>query len=674
MFESLRKQPLVATTKERCRVCFTCVRECPAKAIRIVSGQAEVIAERCIGCGNCVRVCSQHAKEVRSSISEVAKLLASDAVVVACVAPSFPVEYQELDYSQVVGMMRALGFTYVVEVGFGADLVARAYQRFFVEKGGERCITTACPAIVAYVTKYHPALVKYLAPIASPMIATARAVRQRYGRHIKVVFIGPCIAKKDEPVLVGGEDEIEAVLTFAELKQLFHEAGVSGDNCEPSEFDPPHASMGGLFPVGRGLLQAAGLNEDLLQDEIVSTDGARNFVEAIREFEDGDLKVRLLDVLCCNGCIMGSGLTTDAPLFRRRAAISRYARQRAEQLNHAIFECERERYEYLDLAVSFTPSDLRLPAPSRDELKRILTRMGKNNPEDELNCGACGYESCVDHAVAIHRGLAESEMCLPWTIDQLKATASKLAGSYRDLASAQQQLVQSEKLASMGQLAAGIAHEVNNPLGIVLLYAHLLLERFPKESSEHEDLKMIVEQADRCKTIVGGLLNFARRNRVRLMRVELKAFLEKAVASVIVPPQVSVRVHCDDPALTADLDRDQMLQVVTNLLHNAIEAMPHGGAVDLTGVREGEMVKVVVSDTGCGIKEENLKMIFEPFFTTKQIGKGTGLGLAVAYGIVKMHRGRIEVRSNADPEKGPTGTTFTVTLPARSTEEEGVLA
>jgi dissimilatory sulfite reductase (desulfoviridin) alpha/beta subunit len=119
----------ITTIKERCRMCYTCVRECPAKAIRIVTGQAEVIAERCIACGNCVRVCSQHAKQPGSGIAQVEALLESGQRVAACLAPTFPAEFTESDYGAVVGMMRALGFALVQEVSFGADLVAREYRR-----------------------------------------------------------------------------------------------------------------------------------------------------------------------------------------------------------------------------------------------------------------------------------------------------------------------------------------------------------------------------------------------------------------------------------------------------------------------------------------------------------------------------------------------------------------
>jgi signal transduction histidine kinase len=313
-----------------------------------------------------------------------------------------------------------------------------------------------------------------------------------------------------------------------------------------------------------------------------------------------------------------------------------------------------------------------MPTPSADEIRTIMIEMGKVGPDDELNCGACGYDTCRAHAVAIFHGLAEDEMCLPYTIERLKKTVQKLDLSNTKLASTQQALVQAEKLASMGQLAAGIAHEVNNPLGVVLLYAHLLLEVCAKDSPQAKDVAMIVEQADRCKKIVSGLLNFARQNKVVLLPTRIADLVERSLRGVVVPAGIELVVEHQDPAASADLDADQIRQVLTNLLTNALAAMPAGGRLTVRTAVNDEQVLFGVEDTGMGIPKENMKRVFEPFFTTKQMGRGTGLGLAVSYGIVKMHRGSIRLKSNADPATGPTGTTFSVTLPRFEQRDESM--
>jgi len=254
-------------------------------------------------------------------------------------------------------------------------------------------------------------------------------------------------------------------------------------------------------------------------------------------------------------------------------------------------------------------------------------------------------------------------MCLPYTIDRLRETVRELAVSHDQLASAQEALVHSEKLASMGQLAAGIAHEVNNPLGVVLMYTHLLLEETPAASPLREDLVTIVEQTDRAKKIVAGLLNFARQNKVELAPTDVRELVESSLRACAIPPEIQVTVEHDGDETVAYLDGDQICQVLVNLITNACAAMPGGGQLHLATQADQGTLRLSLRDTGVGIPPENRNKIFTPFFTTKAAGQGTGLGLAVVYGIVKMHRGEIRCDSNADPAAGPTGTTFTVTLP-----------
>ena len=664
----MQTSQLVTTITERCRVCYTCVRECPAKAIRIAEGQAEVLVERCIGCGNCVRVCSQRAKRVTDGTRAVRELLADGQPVAAILAPSFPVEFVDCDWRHVVGMLRALGFSGVYEVGFGADLVAREYKKLLDRDDDTRWIATTCPAVVGYVERFYPELVPRLAPIVSPMIATARAVRRIVGPELSMVFIGPCVAKKGEALDRHVASEVDAVLTFTELRSLLEEEGISWEALEPAEFDGPPAGPGTLFPISRGLLQAADIRDDLMVGEVVAADGHQDFLESLREASSGDLRVRLLEVLACKGCVSGPGVKHDEPLFSRRRRVREFVQERVAALDPQVWEGSMEALADLDLSRGYVSRDVRLDLPREEEIQRVLRRLGKKRLEDELNCGACGYETCREHAVAILVGLAEAEMCLPHTIEELHRTVDELADSNQRLASTQEALMHSEKLASMGQLAAGIAHEVNNPLGVVLMYAHLLLEEQEGEPRVQEDLETIVREADRCKKIVSGLLNFARQTKVLRQSVHVPKLVERICRQLPPPVGVTVQIEQITPDPFADLDADQVAQVLTNLITNAYGAMPHGGELTVRTEGSEDWVHLCVIDTGVGIPAENIEKIFEPFFTTKQMGEGTGLGLAVVYGIVKMHGGDIRVRSHADPNAGPTGTVFTVRLPRRVPE------
>jgi len=650
---------LVYTIKELCRTCYTCVRECPAKAIRIVGGQAEVIEDRCIACGNCTKVCSQGAKVFLNTTDRVLKLLENEPEVTAIIAPSFPAEFSEItDHRVLIGMIKSIGFKYVAEVSFGADIVADRYKKL-VNEQSDYNISSDCPSIVNYIKFYHPGLVDKLAPIVSPMVAMGRVIHEEYGKDTKIVFIGPCVAKKAE------SSEIDEVITFTELRELFENLGISADTGTMSEFDPPVGGRGAIFPVTRGLLQTANINDDAITGNIIAAEGRIDFQEALKEFEAGLIKNQYMELLCCEGCIMGPGLSKNGKQYNRRALVSSYAHKKMLELDTVNWQHAFDKYSGIDLSLRHKPEDHRFDLPDEKEIDEVLISMGKKTKKDQLDCGACGYESCVEHAIAIRKGLAEVEMCLPYTIDKLHKSVEDLALSNEKLSSMQLALKQSEKLAHMGQLSAGIAHELNNPLGVVIMYSNILLDESKEGDPVREDLKLIVEQAARCKKIVAGLLNFARKNQVNHQIVNIKEIVNHSLESVIVPDGVKITTADKTTNPEAMMDPEQMTQVLTNLIKNAIDALPHGGTINIILEDTLTDVSITVSDTGTGIREEDRSKVFEPFFTTKGIGFGTGLGLATTYGIVKMHKGQINVGSNTDPAKGPTGTSFRIVLPRR---------
>ena len=254
-------------------------------------------------------------------------------------------------------------------------------------------------------------------------------------------------------------------------------------------------------------------------------------------------------------------------------------------------------------------------------------------------------------------------------VETLQVTQQKLMSAFNNMAETlketQQELLHKEKLASMGQLAAGVAHELNNPLGTILLYSNVVYKEIPEEDGHREDLKMVIDETERCKVIVRNLLDFARQNEVLARPTDLNALLNKiAKEEEKHPAYDNVRVVLDLSleVLTIQADPLQLQQVFTNLIENAVEAMELKGGGTLTISTRlapfGQGVHVAVTDTGIGIAEENRSRLFTPFFTTKPVCQGTALVLAIVYGIVKMHRGQIQVKS----EEGE-GTTFTITLP-----------
>ncbi len=234
----------------------------------------------------------------------------------------------------------------------------------------------------------------------------------------------------------------------------------------------------------------------------------------------------------------------------------------------------------------------------------------------------------------------------------------------------QQQLLQADKLASLGQLAAGVAHEINNPLGIILGYTQLLIREEPVGTERYEDLKTIEKHARTCKTIVEDLLSFARSAHSRKEPASIHDLVQEVLSVVrhnleLKRIQVETRFDAKVPVLV--MDKDKMRQVLMNLIMNAQQAIGKEGRIEIRTalVENGPSVHIVVSDTGTGIDPKHLPRIFDPFFTTKSTGEGTGLGLSVSYGIVKDHGGEILVAS--EPGKGSV---FTVVLPVPSGKPE----
>ena len=234
-----------------------------------------------------------------------------------------------------------------------------------------------------------------------------------------------------------------------------------------------------------------------------------------------------------------------------------------------------------------------------------------------------------------------------------------------ELEETQAQLIRKEKLASMGQLAAGVAHQLNNPLGTILLFSDILLQDMPEDSDDREDVEMIAQEARRAKEIVTALLNFARQQKVWAQLTPLDEMLHDLIERARQQPafdriQIAERIAPDLPRIEADAA--QLPNIFVNLMDNAVDAMPDGGTLTIQAdpSPDRQSVVVQVKDTGYGIPPGNIKKLFSPFFTTKPVGQGTGLGLSIAYGIVKMHLGTIQVNSEIGK-----GTTFTITLPVR---------
>ncbi len=649
---------IVTTITDRCKRCYSCIRECPAAAIRVIDAQAKVIEERCIACGHCVKVCSQDAKQILSEVDETYELLKSDNVI-AIVAPSFAASFPN-EYKKIPTALRLLGFTQVIETAFGADLIANDYMEVLTADNQKTVISSACPAVVSFIQKYYTALVPNLAQVVSPMIALGRYLKKDLGEDIKIVFIGPCVAKKHEAQDEDVAGVIDSVLTFTELKQMFDEQNIIVNDLAESDFNGPQAMMGKAYPLAGGLIKTIDVSGDILEKDIIVVEGKKKVLEIIDEIANNHINAKFTDILFCEGCISGPAIDTKLNYYARREKVINYIDEKINNVDKRVWKSNLYNARKLNLHRNFKIDNQRRPYPTEEKIKEILAQTKKYTPKDELNCGACGYPTCREYAVAIAKDLAEKEMCLPYVLDELKI-------AYDNLSNTEEQLRVAEKLASIGQLAAGVAHEINNPLGTILLYASMLkkdLEKIYNDDQRTEDLELIVEEANRCKNIVANLLNFARQGKLNIKEFDLTETLREVLKPFTVNPvyrQIDFKYDIVEGDYRITGDEEQLKQVFINIIKNACDAMSDNESEkELKVILSSDLnnVRIEISDTGNGIPKENHGKVFTPFFTTKSMGKGTGLGLAISYGIIKMHKGNITFTSEIGK-----GTTFKVVLP-----------
>jgi two-component system, NtrC family, sensor kinase len=649
---------IVNTIPYLCKRCYSCVRECPAIAIRVEAGQAVVISDRCISCGHCVTVCSQNAKSIKSDVDLVWNEILKNKKTFALVAPSFPASFPEY-FKKLPSALRKLGFSNVVETAFGADLVSNIYTEELRNNPDLTIISSACPAVYNYIESYYCELVPKLAKIVSPMIAMGRYLKKNFGEDIKTVFIGPCIAKKSEILNPAVEGIIDAVLTFEEVKELLANNKIYIDELPETDFDAPHSYMGKSYPLAGGLLKSAEISGDILEKEIIVVEGKTKVEEILNEILHNKINAKFIDILFCEGCISGPAIDSKLNYYSRRAKVIDYIEWKNRSVDKLVWKSNIYNNRDLDLTRSFEYRDKRIQTPDEEKIKEILAQTNKFTRQDELNCGSCGYKTCREYAIAIAKELAENDMCLPYLID-------KLEKAYVDLKETQEQLQSAEKLASIGQLAAGVAHEINNPLGTILLYTSLIKKEINKRIDNPqtiEDLDLIAEETNRCKNIVSNLLNFARQGQLKISDIDVFDVINTILKSVKIKPEfkgVSFSVESEADETVIPGDSDQLKQVFLNIINNACEAMEEKPSkkISIRLLKDDRYFITEITDSGNGISKDNMNKLFTPFFTTKKIGKGTGLGLAISYGIIKMHKGDIRVKSTIDE-----GTTFFIRLP-----------
>ena len=387
--------------KSNCKNCYKCIRHCPVKSIRFSANQAHIIDSDCILCGHCFVVCPQNAKEIASEVEKTRVLLQSGADVYVSLAPSFIANYDGIGIDGMRRALRQLGFADAEETAVGASIVKTEYERMIEEEQRDIIITSCCHSINLLIQKYFPRALPYLADVLSPMQAHATDIKRRHP-GAKVVFIGPCVAKKNEAELTEGL--VDAVLTFEELTEWL---GAEHIELVP-DMDRTEESRARFFPTTGGILKTM---KEVCEREssytYMAIDGVENCMEALRNVEGGQIHHCFIEMSACVGSCVGG------PVMEKyhRSPVKDYMAV-ADYAGQADFAVDQP--DPLALRKHFMQIPCGGSQPSEAEITDILRKMGKTRPEDELNCGSCGYNTCREKAVAIYQGKAEISMCLPY--------------------------------------------------------------------------------------------------------------------------------------------------------------------------------------------------------------------------------------------------------------------
>lgn len=392
--------------KSNCKNCYKCIRNCPVKSIKFADGQANIIPDECILCGRCFVNCPQDAKQIRDDVPRVKEMIASGKKVIASVAPSFIAEFPLMDFAAMKDALLKLGFADAQETAIGATIVKTEYEKMIASGKHDVIISSCCHSVNALIQKYYPSVLPYLADVLSPMLAHCRVIKEE-NPGACAVFIGPCISKKEEAELYG---ECDVALTYEELEAWMNEAGVvpAGDSTEPDE-----GKRGRFFPIKGGIIKS--MHTENTGFTYLAVDGVQNCIAAIKEIESGALKNCFIEMNACEGaCINGPAISHHhKPLLSGEVKVVAFAGDDEFRVAMPIDTFKN---------IPYIGTHEKIPGEAA--IKEILAKMGKTSPEQELNCGSCGYPTCREKAIAVCQGKADLSMCLPF----LKEKAETFSG------------------------------------------------------------------------------------------------------------------------------------------------------------------------------------------------------------------------------------------------------
>ncbi|KUO73212.1 MAG: hypothetical protein APF81_13925 [Desulfosporosinus sp. BRH_c37] len=710
---------VVYTDTDKCEACSACLRVCRTKSIMIKGGKSKIIEESCINCGACIKVCSRGAKKYQSGIISLDKILEKGKGAFI-LAPSYVIILKKYSCSpeQFCTALRKLGFSLVYEASFGADVVTKVYLNYITDllktKGRENVhiISSPCPSLMNFMEKHTPALLDEFAPIMSPMAAQAVLVKRWNNDQVNIVGASPCTAKKSE-LLDQGMGLYEQELTFEELIKLIDERGIIPSKLEESEFDGIQALYGAGFPVSGGLTKALepfsgeyGFN--LLSDDYLIIEGedrSTNFLKQMASLKTRGVGLSgyplLMDILYCEGCIMGKSMGVEGDYWENRRIITDYTKRRFVKLKNESKECQGYSIlvkntveapvfqEWLAIvehlikenkfSAAWNNLQYHKKTPTEEELRAILESDGKHSQEDELNCGACGYETCRERAIAVVNGENQPGGCIVHVKYEAKISLEE-----------NKRLQELDLLKS--DFLSTVSHELRTPLTSVLGFSKIIQKRledvvFPQVKTDDkkvnrtirqisDNVNIIISESHRLTNLINDVLDLSKMEAGKIdwkmESLSLEEVIERATAATSsLYEQKGLELIKEIKELPPiQGDKDRLIQTVINLISNAVKFTDQG-SITCRAQATGNEIIVSIIDTGLGIAQEDLSKVFEKF---KQVGdtltdkpKGTGLGLPICRQIVEQHNGHIWVESEIGK-----GSTFSFAIPLDKAESDHI--
>jgi iron only hydrogenase large subunit-like protein len=501
-------KPLVNLDTQACAKSYACVRVCPVRAIQVktANGLPEINHNRCIGCGSCISICNSKAISYRSSIDEAKQLLESGEKIAALLSPSIAAEFDDIsDHRKLVTMIKALGVTWVNEVSFAVDLVAYRYLSLLNDFKGRYYITANDPIVVSYIEKHHPNLISNLAPIVSPMIAMSRVIHKLRGSNIKLIYIGPEIATKEEALIFEGDSRVDVVITFEELRELFRDYKIEESNLEFSIIDAPLSYKGALYPLRNGFVQSADMDENLLTASLTSIEGRKEMIDAVAEFENNISTIQRHFSITYGNSLEGPGMTKHGNRLYKEHIVTKYANKRLQNFFRVEWYDNLQRFLELDMSRTFTVDDQRVPEPSPERILEILAELGKSET-DTMGCLECGYNSCRDFARDVATGLTVPEMCISFAMRNTLNYEESLHEMNEKLAQARKSLRESEEKTKLQKESATQASELSNAMLEKLRAGVVIVDNMLKVVKANTTFTTILgEEAEQINEVIPGL-------------------------------------------------------------------------------------------------------------------------------------------------------------------------